>query len=143
VVEGQKGIKGWVHGSWLNFSSRHLHQDPKAAYEQFSKEMQRRLVLSQLRVFPSMANYIDMCTMTDCRPIKEDGGLTGICIHNLEVLLRGSGCYSYAWLKKQRCSWHPDKFARFCQPDHAGQLKIKAAQLFVLYGLLMQLEKPR
>jgi methylenetetrahydrofolate dehydrogenase (NADP+)/methenyltetrahydrofolate cyclohydrolase/formyltetrahydrofolate synthetase len=60
----------------------------------------------------------------------------------LEVLLRGSGRYSYAWLKEERNIWHPDRFSRFCQADFVDQLKVKAEQMFVLYGVLMQAEKP-
>jgi methylenetetrahydrofolate dehydrogenase (NADP+)/methenyltetrahydrofolate cyclohydrolase/formyltetrahydrofolate synthetase len=140
VVEGRKGTKGWVHGSWLEFSNDRPQQDAKTAYQQFSNEVQKMLVPGQLRVFPSLAGYVDSCTSADCRPVKDDGSLTGFCVHDLETLLRGSECYAQAWLKEQRNVWHPDRFARFCEPAHAGQLKIKAEQLFVLYGVLMQQE---
>jgi methylenetetrahydrofolate dehydrogenase (NADP+)/methenyltetrahydrofolate cyclohydrolase/formyltetrahydrofolate synthetase len=143
VVEGRKGIKGWVHGSWLDFSNRQTRPDARTAYHQFSGEIQDMLVPGQPRAFPSLANYADSCTRAGCRPVKDDGSLTGLCLHDLETLLRGSGCYAYAWLKEQRNIWHPDRFARFCQPAHAGQLKVKAEQLFVLYGVLMQQEDPQ
>jgi methylenetetrahydrofolate dehydrogenase (NADP+)/methenyltetrahydrofolate cyclohydrolase/formyltetrahydrofolate synthetase len=102
VVEGRKGIKGWAHGSWLDFSNRQLHQNAKTAYQQFSNEVQEMLVPGKLRMFPSLANYVDSCTRADCRPVKDDGSLTGLCVHDLKTLLRGSRCYAHAWLKEQR-----------------------------------------
>jgi methylenetetrahydrofolate dehydrogenase (NADP+)/methenyltetrahydrofolate cyclohydrolase/formyltetrahydrofolate synthetase len=145
MVRGGGKKRGQRVGPWLrlDFSNRKIYQNSKAAYEQFSNKVQGMLVPGQLRVFPSITKYIDKCTLAGCRLIKEGGGLTGTCIHDLQILLRGSGCYSYAWLKEQRNIWHPDRFARFCQPDHAGQLKIKAEQMFVFYSLLMQSEKPQ
>lgn len=142
VVEGRKAVKGWVHRSWLNFSNGQLHRDPKTAYSRFIDEMQKILVPGQLRSFPSISDYIDLCTRSECRSTKDDGNLTGVCYHDLEGLLRGSGRYSYAWLKEERNIWHPDRFSRFCQADFVDQLKVKAEQMFVLYGVLMQAEKP-
>jgi hypothetical protein len=56
----------------------------------------------------------------------------------LEVLLRGSGSFSYEWLKEERNRWHPDRFRQLCDPGRSGALKLKAQQLFVLYGVLME-----
>ena len=137
VVRGRNGIKGWVHGSWLDFGDRKLHVDPKSAYTQFQEDLQKLLVAGPLCTFPAMASYIDACTNADCQLLKEDVASLGICLHDLMILLEGSGRYSYEWLKEERNLWHPDRFARFCHADHTDRLKLLAEQMFVLYGILM------
>ena len=79
---------------------------------------------------------MNSCIISACEPPRDDTQL-GICIHDLQTLLEGSGCYSYEWLKEERNVWHPDKFARYCHPDHKEQLKVLAQEVFVLYGILM------
>lgn len=138
VVEGKKSIKGWVHGTWLDFDESKDSPNSKSAYTQFHEDLKQLLVPGQLCSFPDMRIYIDTCTKADCRVLKEDGDKLGICVHDLEVLLHGSGRYSKEWLKDSRNLFHPDRFARFCHVEHAEALKAKAEQLFVLYGILMQ-----
>ncbi|KAJ4372999.1 hypothetical protein N0V83_003290 [Neocucurbitaria cava] len=137
IVSSKKGTKGWVHGSWLDFGDRKLHADPKSAYNQFREDLQKLLVPGQLCKFPAMASYIDACTRVECQLLKEDVGSVGICLHDLMVLLEGSGRYSYELLKEERNVWHPDRFVRFCHADHVDRLKPMAEEMFVLYGILM------
>lgn len=136
ICVARNGMKGWAHGSWLDFGNRKLHQDPKVAFEQFNTAI-RNMFVTQLQEFPAMNEFMDMCTLEECNEIKSPE-LLGICLHDLQALLEGSNRYSYAWLKEERNLWHPDRFARFCVPERAGELKIKAEQMFVLYGVLME-----
>ncbi|KAF1848906.1 uncharacterized protein K460DRAFT_304513 [Cucurbitaria berberidis CBS 394.84] len=141
VVEGSNGIIGWVHRSWLDFGDRKLHTNAKTAYVQFQEDLQKLLVPGQLCNFPSMVNYMDACTKPECQLLKEDVSSLGICLHDLMVLLEGAGSYSYEWLKEGRNMWHPDRFARFCHADYADRLKPMAEQMFVFYGILMDMCK--
>ena len=88
-----------------------------------------------------MTSYVDECTEPDCQLAKEDVSSVGICVHDLLVLMMGSGRYDYKLLKGQRNVWHPDKFGQFCHPDHAERLKPMAEQMFVLFGILMEVEE--
>jgi methylenetetrahydrofolate dehydrogenase (NADP+)/methenyltetrahydrofolate cyclohydrolase/formyltetrahydrofolate synthetase len=141
VVIDRKGIQGYVHGSWIQFGDRTVHKDSKAAYIQFQQDIQKLLKPSQLQHFPAMTSYIDECTKLDCQSLKESVSSLGICVHDLLALLQGSGKYSYEWLKEARNLWHPDRFARFCHSDQVEDLKLKAEQMFVMYGILMEASK--
>jgi methylenetetrahydrofolate dehydrogenase (NADP+)/methenyltetrahydrofolate cyclohydrolase/formyltetrahydrofolate synthetase len=139
VVMDKRRGKGWAHGSWLDFGNRRVHADAKHAYKQFEEDLGKALVPGQLCSFPTMTSYVlDACTKAECQPLREDISLLGICVHDLLALLEGSGRYSYEWLKEGRNCWHPDRFARFCHPGHADRLKPMAEQMFVMYGMLME-----
>ncbi|KAH6870468.1 hypothetical protein BKA58DRAFT_177293 [Alternaria rosae] len=134
VAIDRKGVKGWVHGSWIEFGDRTVHKDSKAAYSLFEQDLQMLLIPGQH--FPAMTSYVDECTEPDCQPLKEAGSSLGICVHDLLALLSGSGKYTYKWLKETRNFWHPDRFARFSNVDQN-----KAEQMFVMYGILMEASK--
>ncbi|KAG9185831.1 hypothetical protein G6011_07162 [Alternaria panax] len=138
VVIDMKGVKGFVHGSWLAFGDRTVCKDAKAAHRQFMEDLLKLLNPGQLQAFPAMISYVDECTRADCQPLKEDISQLGICTHDLSVLLQASDKYSHEWLKEGRNLWHPDRFARFCHPDHTERLKLKAEQMFIMYGILME-----
>jgi hypothetical protein len=138
VVMDRRGRKGWVHGSWLNFGNRKVHANAKAAYRQFKDDIDQMLISGQLRTFPPMSTYVDTCTRPGCRSLKDNPARLGICVHDLAILLEGSGACSYGWLKAERNVWHPDRFARFCRREHADHLKSLAEQMFVMYGKLME-----
>lgn len=138
VVIGRSGVTGYCHSSWLDFGNGHNHENPKTAYVRFLENIREMLVPGKLRQFPTMTSYIDMCTKSECQRVKEDGSSLGICAHDLMMLLAGSGCYSYEWLKDGRNMWHPDRFSRYCAPAFAKQLKAEAQQMFVMYTLLME-----
>jgi|TARA_R110002003_G_scaffold117_23_gene10508 hypothetical protein len=138
LVEGTKGMKGWAHGSWLDFSNREPQQDARNAHARFSDDLQKMQVSGQLRDFPKMDGYMNVCTRAECKTLKDDCDSVGICLHDLQALLQGSELYGLQYVKEGRNLWHPDRFARFCQADAAHQLKVKAEQMFVLYGLLME-----
>lgn len=123
IAVDNKGAKGWVHGSWLDFGDDKVHTDSRAAYTQFVLDLQKLLIPRELHDFPIMKSYVNECSRAECKPQKEDASLLGICIHDLLVLLEGSGQISYEWLKEGRNVWHPDRFAQFCQPEQAERLK--------------------
>jgi hypothetical protein len=139
MVEGG-GLKGWVHGTWLAFCGNRVHKDPRSTYSQFQDDMRKLLVPGQLCDFPPLREYMSECVNAACQPLRDSTQL-GICVHNLQTLLEGSGQYSYNWLKEERNVWHPDKFARYCHVEHKEHLKTSAQEVFVLYGILMDVCK--
>ncbi|KAF9697563.1 hypothetical protein EKO04_004183 [Ascochyta lentis] len=138
IAEGRRGVKGWVHGSWLAFCGSKVHEDAQSTYKQFQEDMRRVLVPGQVCEFPALGEYMKACSHAGCELLKSHSQL-GICVHELQTLLEGSGCYSYAWLKEERNVWHPDKFARYCHVEHREGLKACAQEVFVLYGVLMDM----
>lgn len=138
IIETEKGEKGYAHGSWLAFYGNRALKDPGRTYAQFQADMRTLLVPNQLRTFPSLREYMLDCTNAACEQRKSTSQL-GICVHDLQTLLEGSGRYCYEWLKEERIVWHPDKFARYCHTDHKEELKTYAQEMFVLYGVLMDM----
>lgn len=138
MAEDGRGIKGWVHGTWLAFCGSRVHKDPRSTYTQFQQDMHKLLIPGQLREFPPLRDYMSECANAACQRLRTTTQI-GICVHDLHTLLEGSGQYSYDWLKEERNVWHPDKFARYCQPSHKEQLKISVQEVFVLYGILMDM----
>jgi methylenetetrahydrofolate dehydrogenase (NADP+)/methenyltetrahydrofolate cyclohydrolase/formyltetrahydrofolate synthetase len=136
IVSNHKGIRGFAHHSWLDFGLAKPFTDPQRAYARFEKDMRQFLIPGQLRSFPPVLNYMNVCSEDVCLTGKQNA-TPRLCIHNLEKLLQASGTYSYEWLKEERNVWHPDKFGRFCHPDHKEELKLEAQELFVMYGVLM------
>jgi hypothetical protein len=132
LVENLQGRQGYAHISWLD-----LERTAALAYQEFMEDVTMKFKLGTITKFPDMRLYIvDGCLEKGCKINKDDGNLQ-ICPHEVEQLLRGSGCYSYAFLKDERNKWHPDKFARHCHPTHRENLKSKSQELFVEMGLLM------
>ncbi|KAJ4991584.1 hypothetical protein SVAN01_02965 [Stagonosporopsis vannaccii] len=138
VVEVHGGMVGWAHGSRLAFCGTKMHKDPRGTYLQFQEDVRKLLVPGQLREFPPLSEYMDVCSNAACKPAKGSSQL-GICVHDLQALLEGSSCYCYEWLKEERNMWHPDRFARFCHTDHREELKTSAQEVFVMYGVLMDM----
>lgn len=100
-------------------------------------DIRRKKVLS---TFPHLPVSVLFCTDPSCKSFKEEPGSFRACQHDVERFLRASGEYGYAWLKKQRLIWHPDRFGNRCDPDHREELKKKAEQLFQILGTLMEQE---
>jgi len=135
LVENKSGAKGYAHVSWLNFQELRAHVDPRGAYACWTADVEKWLQVGTIRNFLSPRSYMDACTKETCKPLKQEG--VGICVHDLHELLRGSEQYSLDFLRAQRNRYHPDKFARYCHPEHKEELKAKAEGLFVLFGVLM------
>lgn len=136
VAQNARGVQGFAHKAWLDFKMK-MYIGPREAYAQFSDEMDLLLRPSTLDQFPDLSKYMDTCEKDGCKALKEkDTGVT-ICAHDLERLLRGSGTYNVDFLKSERNTWHPDKFARYCRPESRDALKAKAGSLFVLFSILI------
>lgn len=139
IVERKGGSRGFVHGTWLAFCGEKVHKDLGSAYTRFQEDTRQLLIPgSQLRTFPVLRDYTNDCANAACEALKS-GSEVGICAHELQTLVEGSGCYSYEKLRQDRMVWHPDKFARFCHPEHRERLRGSAQELFVLYGVLMDM----
>lgn len=54
------------------------------------------------------------------------GEILGVCHHEVEMTLRGSGVFDEKMMKKERLRWHPDRWTG------KGDLQIKANELFQL-----------
>jgi hypothetical protein len=76
--------------------------------------------------FPKPPSY--GCHRKDCMQAEK----LKICHHELELCMRGSGCYSVAWLKKERAMWHPDRFAT------KGDAPLLANEMFQLFQRLIE-----
>jgi hypothetical protein len=140
IAENGLGMKGWVHGTWFAFCGSRVQKDPYSTLTRFQEDMRKLLVPGQLRDFPPLLDYMGECVNAACQPLKTTTTTQiGMCVHNLHTLLEGSGHYSYDWLKEERNVWHPDQFARYCHPSCKEQLKTHAQEVFVLYGVLMDM----
>jgi hypothetical protein len=135
IVQDMHGLMGYAHGSRLDFMELRAHVNPQEAYARWVVDTERWLQLGAVRTFLRLSSYMDACTRNMCKPLKREA--VGVCAHDLQELLRGSGQYSMEFLKTQRNRYHPDKFARYCHPEHKDELKTHAEALFVLFGVLM------
>jgi len=86
--------------------------------------------------FPQPPAQICTCQLAGCVQRKTDKGLRA-CRHDMEKLLRASGEYSMAWLRKERLAWHPDRFARRCAPGSREVLVGMATEMFEIYDELI------
>jgi hypothetical protein len=94
-----------------------------------------------LTTFPHLPMKICKCADASCKIRKEEEGSLRACQHDVEQLLRASGMYSLAWLRKERLTWHPDRFGQRCDIDYRKELKRKATELYAIYELLIEQEK--
>lgn len=136
IVQNRQGKKGYAHGSSLDL--REIQY--RMAYTRYADEMTKSLEPGMLKFFPDLASFVNDCEEEACDPAKAENAGLRICAHDLCNILRGSGEYSLEFLKHERNRFHPDRFARFCHPDHREELKAKAQALFVLFGVLMDSE---
>lgn len=144
IVENKGKEKGWAHRAWLDFQTMRKHIDRREAYARFTVDIEKLLKGGNICSFPDLSRYVDTCVKDACRPLKKDVDCLGICLHDLHELMQGSDNYNLETLKMERNKWHPDKFARFCHPDHREASREKAQAFFVLFGVLMDtLENPR
>jgi hypothetical protein len=70
-------------------------------------------------------------------PRKNIEGGVRACKHDIERLIRGSGQYSLAWLRKERLVWHPDRFGQKCDVDFRSELVKKATTLYAIFEELL------
>ncbi len=93
-----------------------------------------------LTTFPHLPNSVLFCKDISCKAFKEEQGSLRACQHDVERFFRASRVYDYAWLKKQRLAWHPDRFGQRCDPDYRKELQRKAEQLFQILEMLIERE---
>ena len=139
LAENRRNQRGWVHKTLLDFQEITPHADPREAYARFSADMDKLMKVGNIRSFPNLANYMNSCAKAGCSTLKKDPQRLSICVHDLHELMRGVGVYTLDTLKAERNKWHPDRFARYCHPDHRDVLTEKAQALFVLFGVIMDM----
>ena len=137
LAENRRNDKGWVHRAWLDFQEMVPHVEPRQAYARFTADVDKLMKAGNIRSFPKLANYMNACAKVACNTLKKDPQQLSICVHDLHELMRGAGEYTLDTLKAERNKWHPDKFGRYCHPDHRDMLSEKAQALFVLFGVMM------
>jgi hypothetical protein len=98
---------------------------------------------NMLTTFPHLPMKVCKCTDASCKIRKEEEGSLRACQHDVELLLRASGMYSLTWLRKERLTWHPDRFGLRCDIDYRKLLKRKATELYAIYEILIEQEKAR
>lgn len=139
IVRNKEDKQGWVHSTWVTL----LEEEPQGPVELYSAWKARcdaAFAKGSLTTFPELPTSIRSCKAVSCANLKTQLGNLGVCQHDVASLLRGSGKYSYKFLKTERNSWHPDKFGQQCAPGNREELKKKSEQLFIIYGLLMETE---
>jgi hypothetical protein len=96
-----------------------------------------------LTTFPHLPMQVCKCIDSSCKIRKEEEGSLRACQHDVEILLRASGMYSLPWLRKERLTWHPDRFGLRCDIDYRKDLKRKATELYAIYEILIEQEKTK
>ncbi|KAF2260923.1 hypothetical protein CC78DRAFT_584306 [Lojkania enalia] len=137
VARNRKGEKGFIHKSFLDFSLI-----PEEAYDAFKKASEKLFASRALTAFLNLSQFAS-CSESRCQSQKGDARGVGICHHNLEKVLQGSGTYTREFLREERMKWNPDRLASICHPQNRDELQKKAEKVFVLIGVLMDcLEHP-
>lgn len=94
--------------------------------------------------FPYLPTAVTVCIQPACTIAKADSTGLRACKHDVERLFRGSGSYSYEWLRQERIRWHPDRFGALCQPEWRENGRRLSEEMFKIIGSLMEdLEKAR
>ncbi|KAF2623635.1 hypothetical protein BU25DRAFT_349499 [Macroventuria anomochaeta] len=93
---------------------------------------------SLLIAFPYLPPAVTTCTLPSCELLKSDPLSIKACRHDVEVLLRASGLYSYEWLRQERLRWHPDRFGRLCDEGWRESGKKMAEEMFKIIDALME-----
>jgi hypothetical protein len=89
--------------------------------------------------FFNFRDFIDECTRKECKTEKHDADGAGICIHDLESLLRGHDSYSRSFLKKEKRKWHPDTVGKHCRNEEARpMISKKAGWVFDMFTKLLE-----
>ena len=122
---------------------QHMAADLTLAYMLWQSAWEADLVRKKLlTTFPHLPVRVCICVEVSCTLRKVDSGLLA-CHHDVERLLRASGMYNLAWLRKERIPWHPDRFGLRCDPDFRKELKRKATEMYAIFETLIEEEKTR
>lgn len=139
IARNKEGRQGWVHSTWVTIVEEEP-PGPEKLYLAWKAKCDAAFAKGNISAFPELPKAISFCQAVSCTSLKAGPGGLGVCQHDVALLLRGSGKYSYKFLKMERNSWHPDKFGQRCALANREELKKKSEQLFVIYGLLMEIE---
>lgn len=90
-----------------------------------------------LNAFPYLPDALTTCPLVACTLLKADIDGVHACQHDVEKLLRGSGLYSYEWLRQERLRWHPDRFGRLCEERWREVGKRMAGEMFKMLSALI------
>lgn len=91
-----------------------------------------------LVTFPYLPPAITKCALPSCELLKSDPLSIKACRHDVELLMRASGLYSYEWLRQERLRWHPDRFGRLCDEQWREEGKKMAEEMFKIIDSLME-----
>jgi hypothetical protein len=94
-----------------------------------------------IKSFPHLPSDITICDSPSCLPSKSLPFGLRACKHDVEALFRGSGLYSYDWLRQERLRWHPDRFGRLCVEEFKEEGKRKAEEMWKICEELVVVEK--
>ncbi|KAF2877560.1 hypothetical protein BDV95DRAFT_559558 [Massariosphaeria phaeospora] len=95
-----------------------------------------------LSQFPYLPPAVTTCSLPVCHSTKSDSEGLRACKHDVELLLRASGQYSYEWLRQERIRWHPDRFGRLCEESFRESGTKLAEEMFkIIDGLLGSFER--
>ena len=128
-----------MHCDWIKFVDEREHRDSKLGYARFLYDLHTLRVPGEIGGVPLVRSYVDeWCARPECEVQKQDACSVDICVHELLVLLEGSGMVSYRWLQDGGTIRHPEQFSRFCRPEDAERRMPKAEQMFDMHGVLME-----
>ncbi|KAF1925240.1 uncharacterized protein M421DRAFT_424042 [Didymella exigua CBS 183.55] len=91
-----------------------------------------------LVAFPYLPPIVTICALPSCELLKTESLSIKACRHDVEMLMRASGLYSYEWLKQERLRWHPDRFGRLCDESWREEGKKMAEEMFKIIDALME-----
>jgi hypothetical protein len=91
-----------------------------------------------LVAFPYLPAAVTVCALPSCELLKAELLSIKACRHDVEMLMRASGLYSYEWLRQERLRWHPDRFGRLCDEAWREDGKKMAEEMFKIIDALME-----
>lgn len=91
-----------------------------------------------LVAFPYLPPAVTICALPSCELLKAEPLGIKACRHDVEILMRASGLYSYEWLRQERLRWHPDRFGRLCDEAWREEGKKMAEEMFKIIDALME-----
>ncbi|OCK75124.1 hypothetical protein K432DRAFT_362578 [Lepidopterella palustris CBS 459.81] len=142
IGENARGKKGWIHRNWIDMvAESEIPKNPAEVYKIWKISCDAAFAKGGIQEFPELPQSTKFCKAASCVGVKKEPGSLGACQHDVAKLLRGSGAYSFDFLKTERNAWHPDKFGQRCNPEKKALLQKKSEELFVIFGLLMEIEK--
>lgn len=118
-------------------------EEVRFAYRMWKKTCDRYFALKKRTTFAETPEPVEVCKDRGCASRRQELDSIGTCKHDVESILRGSGQYNIAFLRKERLRWHPDKFARSCDPSARQELAAKATQMYAIMEELIAEENTR